>query len=182
MNIPPVGKRPRRISPQLQKSHESHSDDIKNALELAAKPAKRRKNDEFVMQTHFFSWRERFQGKYPVLSYIHSSLNGVYLHPKTRNDAKAAGMTKGVWDVFVPFRNVRPLEGVTYAGLYIEFKTSTGQPTLEQKAFRAMVAPQGYHFIICRSWDAGANAVAEWLDISSGIQGCDWGKFLEYKE
>ncbi len=63
--------------------------------------------------------------------------------------AKAEGMVAGAADLFlfVPSYNGK------YHGLAIEMKTAKGRQQESQKIWQQCVQREGYHYVICRSFD-----------------------------
>ena len=49
--------------------------------------------------------------------------------------------------------------------LYIELKSGRNGLTAEQAKFRAALEPQGFRFVVCRSWLEATNSVAEYLGL-----------------
>ena len=106
-----------------------------------------------------------YWGKYPILHWIHASLNGTFLHGRwgTINKAKASGMVSGVWDIFVPVA-VHCDDGSDYCGLYIEMKYGNNKLTDNQTAFREAVG-DAYEWATCYSAVEAANVIGEYLGI-----------------
>lgn len=71
-----------------------------------------------------------------------STLNGVYLGPKTTNDAKAAGLRKGPFDMFLVFRQ---------RTFWLELKVGKNTLTPEQIVFRDALHPDSW--AVCYSLD-----------------------------
>ena len=63
--------------------------------------------------------------------------------------AKAEGMVAGAADLFlfVPSHNGK------YHGLAIEMKTAKGRQQESQKIWQQCIQREGYHYVICRSFD-----------------------------
>ena len=96
-------------------------------------------NSEHEEQTAIFEWAKYMQGKYPQLSFMFSTLNGIRLTIGQAKKAKRAGNKKGISDICFPWNNGK------YAGLWIELKASKGRPTKEQKEFIEFMNQQGHY-------------------------------------
>lgn len=83
--------------------------------------------------------------KYPFLWMLHCSLNGVLLSETQARCAKAQGLLRGVYDLFLPV----PRGG--FYGLYIEMKHGTNKLTPEQKEYGIAVQTLGYKAVVCYS-------------------------------
>ena len=74
------------------------------------------------------------------------------------------GRRAGVLDVFLPYSVLKPGDCINeFHGLYIEFKTEKGRLTEEQAEFINYVTSSGYAVAICRSAQAGVDAVLLYL-------------------
>lgn len=80
-----------------------------------------------------------------------STLNGVYLGPKTRGLAKASGLRPGPFDLFLIIRQR------TY---WIELKIRPNGLTDEQKTFRDALHPGSW--AVCHSLDEVVDALVDW--------------------
>jgi hypothetical protein len=118
--------------------------------------------DEHTEQKFVIEWARSHIVQYPVLEWLHSSLNGIPLAGSKRtrgrimNHMKAEGMTKGIPDLFLPVA----CKG--FHGIYLEVKrVHGGVLSKEQKAFRLFAKEQGYLDLVCLGHKAGI-ANLEW--------------------
>lgn len=128
---------------------------------LSPRPATRRRSPEHDEQAALIRWRDMFAPTEPELKWLHASLNGVKLTKAQAGKAKAAGMTPGVWDLFLPVPNQNSM-GEGWCGLYIEMKVGRNVLTSDQVAFRDALALQ-YRFDVCRSWAEAALTICQYL-------------------
>lgn len=119
-------------------------------------PGYRRDNPEEREQIALIRWRDLWAGRYPVLRWLHAVPNGHKMTPGQAAKAKAAGLTAGVWDLFLP---VPTNDG---AGLYLEMKSPRGRLSAEQVEFRRDLSAL-YDFAVCRTWIEAATAVCDYL-------------------
>lgn len=151
------------------------------------RPATRLRSPEHDEQSALIRWRDMFAPTEPRLKWLHASLNGVKLTQAQAGKAKAAGMTPGVWDLFLPVPFTAPPSVFEYTitpggvspaitgpwggyrswhicGLYIEMKGPRGKLTPEQVAFRGGVEP-AYLCRVCRSWAEAALTICDYLGL-----------------
>ena len=112
---------------------------------------------EFEHQCALFNWAELHQPRYPVLSLLRGSMNGVRLTPTQAAKAKAAGMKKGEHDVTLP------VSRGGYIGLSIEMKYGENKPTREQIDYGARLKVEGWFVAYCWDWEAAANLIKRYL-------------------
>jgi len=119
-------------------------------------PRKRRSEPEFLMQSAVFEWARNpaVLAKYPALTLLEGSLNGVKLTAAQAGKAKAAGMLKGAHDITLPV----PRGGHT--GLSIELKAGKNKPTPEQIEYGQHLEAEGW--MVLYLWD-------EWLAVRDAI-------------
>jgi len=115
---------------------------------------------EHAEQSALFSTLALYTNKYPMLQWVHAIPNGSYFHGHWGTIRKAIeeGLTKGVWDVFVPV----PVDDK--ADLYIEMKWGSNKLTDNQKQFRKDVG-EGYAWAVCYFAEEAAYAIGEYLGI-----------------
>lgn len=123
------------------------------------RPVTRRRSPEHEEQAALIRWRDMFAPTEPRLKWLHASLNGARLSPAQAGKAKAAGMTPGVWDLFLPSSSD------TWCGLYIEMKSARGRLTPEQVAFQTHFG-NDFLFVVCRSWQEAAIEICYYLGLS----------------
>lgn len=127
-------------------------------------PRKKRSNEEWRIQSDFFSWARgylRDQG-IPSCLLFHvpngSMLGGFKTDRQIRGKMlKLAGLTNGVVDVI--FLYPRP----GYPALLIEFKTPEGVLSDDQIVFRAATVAQGFKHETCHSAEDGRRVLEEYL-------------------
>lgn len=123
------------------------------------RPATRRRSPEHEEQAALIRWRDMFAPTEPRLKWLHCSMNGVKLTKAQAGKAKAAGMTPGVWDLFLP------ASSEYWCGLYIEMKSDRGRLTPEQIAFQKDFS-KDFQFVVCRSWREAAIEICDYLRLS----------------
>jgi len=113
-------------------------------------------------QSLVIAWANRHAEQYPVLRWLYSSLNGIFIpapihiRAKIINHMKAEGMKKGVADLCLPMAR----HG--FHGLYIEMKRNDGGVlSKEQKDFLAFLEQQGYYGAVCNGYNEAVD-VLEW--------------------
>lgn len=118
---------------------------------------------ESDIQITYFATLEINERKYPLLKWIHASMNGA----SASSGAAAAlrkrqGQKRGVWDVCLPIAD----RDAAAPGAYIEFKMPGKDLTKEQIEFRdEILIPNGYEFAVCRSVDEALEFTEEYLGI-----------------
>jgi hypothetical protein len=117
-------------------------------------------------------WARSLEGKYPKLSRLHCSLNGVWLPPKLANQAKCGGMVSGVPDLQLPV----PMKvgEVTFHALWIEMKSMDGVLSANQKRWLAELTEDGYAAICCKGAKAAITAIANYMNISKEDRKLEW--------
>lgn len=85
--------------------------------------------------------------------------NGGYRSKKTGANLKKEGVKRGVPDThcFIPI--------APFHGLYIEFKTDTGDTSPDQVRVIRLLREQGYKVVICRSTRSGMDELLKYLGI-----------------
>lgn len=112
---------------------------------------------EFSEQCAIIAWARMNEQHYPCLRWLHCSLNGVKLTKGQAIKAKAAGMTAGIPDLFLPY----PFKG--WAGLYIELKVGRNQMTPEQYEFIMWARENGYCAQVARGFDQAVALIEDYL-------------------
>lgn len=115
-------------------------------------------------QEQVFKWRKLMVDKHPKLALMHSSLNGVKLHPVLAMKMKKQGMTPGVPDICLPVRDAYR----KYSGLYIELKRKgcVNQVTDEQKRFIEKLQDEGFMACVCEGHNEAIESICLWLGIN----------------
>lgn len=97
----------------------------------------------------------------------HPETRGLFIHiPNEGNRAsvqdgalrRALGLVAGAPDTFLFI----PRGG--YHGLAVEFKTETGEQSVQQKAFQCRLEKQGYKYCLCRSLAQFQEIIVGYLD------------------
>jgi hypothetical protein len=135
----------------------------------SAQPGHRNDQPERREQTALIQWRDVHSrpgapDRIEELRWLHSSLNGERLPPGQAARARAAGMTAGVWDLFLPV--VCWAGGqIIHPGLYIEMKVVGNDLSDTQREFRGHLLRQGYQTRVCYSWGDAARQVLAYLGV-----------------
>lgn len=141
----------------------------KSLLALATtKPRARRVDHEHREQSLVFQWAALWEHEIPELKYLFSTLNGVRLSPGLAGKAKAAGMKRGVPDIFLDVPMAVAGRGApgSYHGLRIELKALqsdgyAGKPTPEQVDWLKQLSGRGYCCRVCVGAE-DAESVIRW--------------------
>lgn len=124
----------------------------------SAQPGYQKATPELDEQKKLFRFLREQIHRAPVLGLVHSSLNGLFLFGKVKDDALASGLTAGVWDVCLNVPRTVPAtskltERLTqalpntvvfgdehtpqsYSSIYIEMKHGSNGLTERQEWFR----------------------------------------------
>ena len=108
-------------------------------------------------QTALFSWAALMEGRYPVLRLLHHIPNGGKRSKREAARFKAAGVKRGVSDLFLPCARGG------YHGLYIELKALDGKPSAEQKAFAEAVRSEGFVCAFCWGAEEAEAVILDYL-------------------
>jgi hypothetical protein len=111
------------------------------------------------IQATFFSWRDMFKRNYPQLNAIFAVPNGIWTFKAVAKSMVRQGMTAGIPDVIC----AHPSRDGKFHGLFIEFKSETGETSEQQEFFLKYFSDLGYRTAICRNWWTAANLVNEHL-------------------
>jgi len=121
---------------------------------------------EWSEQTLIFAWADQQAQYVPELEWLHCIPNGTRLLHRSKKSApieaqrlKAAGVKKGVPDMFLPI----PRMG--YHGLYIELKVHPNKPTPDQKRWLEFLSSQGYRAEVHYGADAAIDAICAYLGV-----------------
>ncbi len=114
-------------------------------------------------QAALFQWA----AYYPQLKWMHSSLNGAFLHgtklqrAKQWGKLKKQGAKKGILDIFLPMVTAE------YPGLYVEMKRRDGSGSLtdEQAKFKQYAEQQGYKVVVCEGTAAAIHAITDYASL-----------------
>lgn len=97
---------------------------------------------EHQEQVLIFNWAEMSIGRYPMLKYMFSTLNGVRLTIGQATKAKRGGNKRGVPDIILPYNN-----GI-YSGLWIELKVDKNKTSKEQRDYIEHLNSNGYIAVV----------------------------------
>ncbi len=76
---------------------------------------------------------------------------------------KAEGLRKGAPDLFLAVGHDSDcIRGYSH-GLFIEMKTTTGQPSPEQEVFHGLLRASGYQVNVCRGWERARDVILAYL-------------------
>jgi len=125
-------------------------------------PIKNR-NEEHETQVAFFNFIKMFEDSHKELKYIFAVPNGGKRTEFVAKKMKAEGTKRGVPDICVP------IPKNNYCGLWIEFKSSTGRQSEEQKDFQKFLEINGYAYKICRTSAEGIEELQKYLGITLAL-------------
>jgi hypothetical protein len=108
------------------------------------------KRSELKIQIEFFKLirSPAIINTHPVMRWIHKVPNDGKRNKISGAIAVMAGLTKGVWDIFVPWRSNR------FCGLYIEMKCPGKKLTDEQIVFRDSLQTMYSFKVAFNEWEA----------------------------
>ncbi len=112
---------------------------------------------EFSEQCAVITWARLNESRYPCLRWLHCSLNGVKLTKGQAIKAKAAGMTAGILDLFLPYPHKE------WAGLYIELKVGRNNTTPEQNEFILWARENRYCACVARGFEQAVSIIEDYL-------------------
>lgn len=117
---------------------------------------------ESQIQAALFQWAVWNVGKWPDLALMFAIPNGGARDAVTGAILKREGVKKGVPDIFLPVARG------PYHGLFIEMKAGKrGKVSAEQEMYLNRLAWNGYQAIVCRSVDAGIQAITKYMALES---------------
>jgi len=116
--------------------------------------------NEYHNQKMIFEWAEFQKGKYPELSLLNGSLNGVKLTIGQAMKAKRGGLKKGYPDLFLPVARGK------YHGLFIELKYGNNKPSTEQIYWLSRLEGEGYMAEICYGAKEAIELILAYLNLS----------------
>ena len=120
---------------------------------------------EFTDQCAVMQWARMNAVRHPELRWLNASLNGVPLYPRVASRMKAAGMTAGVSDLFLPVARG------SYGGLFVELKVGRNKPSEDQLEFIEFVQKQNYRAVVVYGVKQAVNVIAEYLEIDLPFEG-----------
>lgn len=120
-------------------------------------------------QAAIFCWAASNCWQYPVLKWMHAIPNGGQRYIAEATKMVAAGLRKGVLDIFLPCP-IQTEWAVQYAGLYIEIKVEkrrkqkNGGLTDEQIEFIEYAEKMGYYCKVCYGWIEARDIIIKYLE------------------
>lgn len=120
-------------------------------------------------QMAVFAWAAMNVGMYPSLKWLHAIPNGGQRHVAEATKMVAAGLRKGILDIFLPLP-IQTHWANQYAGLYIELKIEkrrkekNGGLTDEQIEFIEYAQRIGYYCAVCYSWIEARDILIKYLE------------------
>lgn len=121
------------------------------------KVGRKHDNEEARIQTEFFRQVPLFFPNLPD-RLLFAVPNGGSRHKLEAANMKRQGVKRGVADVILQI----PKKG--YASLCLEFKTSTGKQSDEQKEYQRQVEYAGSKYVIVRSVEQAIRVMRQYLD------------------
>jgi len=122
---------------------------------------------EYEEQKRLLKWASENLKKMPELAWLFHIPNGAGLvrnadgFSPEANRLKAAGMKRGVPDLFLP---IRTQEG---AGLWIEMKkVKSGRASKEQLVWIEQLRRQGFRCEVCHGWQQARDLIKSYLGAS----------------
>lgn len=127
------------------------------------------KQEEHAQQSSFFQWTEVLEKRFPELARFWAVPNGGARHPVVAGKLKAEGVKKGILDV-VNVMPTRALDGPLYRGLILEFKSSTGRLSPEQRDWCQHFREQGFRVEVPRSWVEAALITIDYFGLPAELK------------
>ena len=110
---------------------------------------------EHQIQSAFFQWWD-LHHRSPLCWAIP---NGGKRHIGVARKLKTEGVRSGVPDVFIA------IPAGIWHGLFLEFKTRTGQISASQKIYHQALTEQNYRVLVVRSFEEAVDSVEKYLNI-----------------
>lgn len=123
---------------------------LKTSVKLFANP-----KTEAQHQMNVIRWSMAVRDTYPELCLLHHIPNGGARDQIEAKHLKDQGVKPGVPDLCLPVPRGQ------YHGMYIEMKTETGKPSLEQDWWVEEISRQGYFVEVCHGWRSAIRTI-EW--------------------
>jgi hypothetical protein len=120
---------------------------------------------EWGEQAAIFLWKALHVGKLPIIRWLHAINNQGHGDAVHGARDKAAGVTAGVHDMFLPVTCKQ------FAGLYIELKKRDGGKGMSdvQSEFARYCETQGYAWRECHGYKQAIQAVLEYLSLAGYV-------------
>lgn len=117
-----------------------------------------RRQDEHHAQVALFQWAALESRRWPELEDMFATLNGLRLTIGQAVKAKAAGMTKGIADIWLP------VPRGDYHGLVIELKKAKGGKKSDEQVKRiARLVSRGYFACFCAGFDEARETIENYM-------------------
>lgn len=113
---------------------------------------------ESTEQVALFQWATSASCTYPELDLLYHIPNGGLRNKKVAANLKAEGVKSGVPDLHLPVARGK------YHSLYIEMKSKSGKPTLNQKEWMSRLNEQGHLALVCYSCEDAQNVLINYLE------------------
>lgn len=135
-----------------------------------------RNDSEDGHQMALFAQAALHRELYPQLKWMHAIPNGGSRHIVEAGKLVAAGVRKGVSDIFLPSIQYRNRDDmivdnyVNFAGLYIEMKApgrknaKYGGLSQDQIDFMSYAVIAGYKCVVCYTWVEAWNEIVKYLN------------------
>lgn len=118
---------------------------------------------EHSQQAALFCWAQQNFKRHPELKYMFSIPNGEARSVVTGARLKAAGVKRGVPDIFLPIMISRG--PIKYGGLFIEMKQEGGGSGLSKEQYQYLIYLEkaGYRCEQCNGWQEAVKVIEEYL-------------------
>ncbi len=126
-----------------------------------------RKSSEYDEQCKVFEWAYYNRIKYPHLTLLHSSLNGVKLGIGQAVKAKRSGMLKGIPDINLPFACME------FTQLYIEMKVGKNKLTNEQVDLQEKLVQGGAFYSVAYSANEAIEIIKKYVALCKPMKVSD---------
>ena len=123
-----------------------------------------KKPTEYDEQCKVFEWASYNLQKYPHLTLLHSSLNGLKLSIGQAVKAKKSGMLKGIPDINLPFPCME------FTQLYIEMKVGKNKLTNEQKDLREKLVEGGAFYGVAFSANEAIEMIKKYVALCKPLR------------
>jgi hypothetical protein len=122
-------------------------------------------------QAAVFAWAAMNVDKYPQLKWLHAIPNGGQRYIAEASKMVAAGLRKGVLDIFLPHGQLCGENwGAYWHGCYLELKIESrrkqknGGLTEEQIEFMEYCGQAGYYCKVCYGWIEARDTLVNYLE------------------
>lgn len=131
-----------------------------------------RSQEEHLSQANFFEWCQLHERYHPGLARFFAVPNGSFRHKATAGRLRSEGVRRGIPDVMnltqgEGIENGKPYE---FRGLILEFKSSKGKLSPEQKDWCAHFREQGFRVEVPRSWAEAALITIDYFGLPESLK------------